>query len=167
MNKKIKSNGANTVQIKTLHGVYSIDKQHFKLNDLGLKSYSNILSRFDSLYLSTSIYILAIDEVVEKKSGKSTVGIGRFFSSIAGRPIRSVCFHVVSLIDVKSRKSFIVTQEQQKSAINSSNKKKSQKSQKSKKKSKTTSQNDRNTKKHSKKRVGRPKGSKNKTGQKE
>lgn len=113
---------------------------------------------------SSSIYILAIDEVVEKKSGKSTTGIGRFFSSIAGRPIRSVCFHVLSLIEVKSRTSFIVTQEQQKSEISNSCKKKSKKS---KKKSTATSQNGCPSQKRPKKRAGRPKGSKNKTGQKE
>lgn len=58
------------------------------------------------------VYLLAIDEVVESKAGKSTYGVGRFFSSIAGRPIASVCFHVLSLVEVNSRKSFVTKQEQ-------------------------------------------------------
>lgn len=77
---------------------------------------------WDLLYLSCihyffkgggeKVYLLAIDEVVEAKSGKSTHLLGRFYSSIAGHPIASVCFHVLSLIEVSSRKSFVATQEQ-------------------------------------------------------
>lgn len=51
-------------------------------------------------------YILAGDEVVVSKAGKRTHGIGRFYSSLAQRPIGAVSFVVVSLIDVRQRRSY-------------------------------------------------------------
>lgn len=103
------------------------------------------------------VYLLAIDEVVELKAGKSTYGVGRFFSSIAGRPVASVCFHVLSLIEVNSRKSFVTKQEQrfqEKSKKVKSSKKASKKASKKK--------NDAKAKTASSKPKGRPKGSKDK-----
>lgn len=51
-------------------------------------------------------YLLAGDEVVISKAGKATHGRGRFYSSLAQRPINSVSFMVVSLIDVQARRSY-------------------------------------------------------------
>ena len=45
----------------------------------------------------SGVFLLIFDEVVEKKSGKSTSLVGRFFSSIVGKSIRSVCYHVCSV----------------------------------------------------------------------
>jgi hypothetical protein len=42
-------------------------------------------------------YLLAGDEVVISKAGKTTHGRGRFYSSLAQRPINSVSFMAVSL----------------------------------------------------------------------
>ncbi len=58
------------------------------------------------------VYLLAADDVVVSKSGKKTHGLGRFYSSIAKRPISSVSFLVVSLIDVKQRRSYPLQVEQ-------------------------------------------------------
>ena len=106
------------------------------------------------IHQSSKTYLLAIDEVVENKSGKSTYGVGRFFSSIVGKPISSVCFHVLSIIGVDSRKSFVVTYE---SRVPKS------------KTTKVTKSVTRTQKadKQVKRKAGRPKGSKNKTNIKE
>jgi putative transposase len=100
------------------------------------------------------VYLLAIDEVVEAKAGKSTHRIGRFFSSIAGRPIASVCFHVLSLIEVNSRKSFITKKEQR---IQATSKKAKNSKDSSKQKKKNLKEG-----KGKGKGKGRPKGSKDK-----
>jgi putative transposase len=57
-------------------------------------------------------YLLAGDEVVVSKSGKATHGLGRFYSSLAQRPIRGLSFVAVSLIDVKQRRSYPLQVEQ-------------------------------------------------------
>ena len=57
-------------------------------------------------------YLLAGDEVVISKAGKATHGRGRFYSSLAQRPINSVSFMAVSLIDVQARRSYPLQVEQ-------------------------------------------------------
>jgi len=57
-------------------------------------------------------YLLAGDEVVISKAGKATHGRGRFYSSLAQRPINSVSFMTVSLIDVQARRSYPLQVEQ-------------------------------------------------------
>lgn len=57
-------------------------------------------------------YLLAGDEVVISKAGKTTHGRGRFYSSLAQRPINSVSFMAVSLIDVQARRSYPLQVEQ-------------------------------------------------------
>jgi len=52
------------------------------------------------------VYLLAGDDVVVSKAGKKTHGVGRFYSSIAGRPIPGLSFLVLSLIDVGQRRSY-------------------------------------------------------------
>ena len=44
------------------------------------------------------VYLLAGDEVVVSKSGKQSYGLDRFFSSLQGRPIKSLCFFSLSLV---------------------------------------------------------------------
>jgi hypothetical protein len=58
------------------------------------------------------VYLLAGDDVVVSKAGKKTYGVGRFYSSIAQRPIPSLSFFALSLIDVKQRRSYPVAIEQ-------------------------------------------------------
>ena len=57
-------------------------------------------------------YLLAGDEVVVSKAGKHTHGVGRFYSSLANRPIPSVSFLALSLIDVERRQSYPLQIEQ-------------------------------------------------------
>ncbi len=57
-------------------------------------------------------YLLAGDEVVVSKVGQCTHGLGRFYSSLAGRPIPAVSFLAVSLIDVSARRSYPLQVEQ-------------------------------------------------------
>jgi len=57
-------------------------------------------------------YLLAVDEVVVSKAGKMTHGVGRFYSSIAGRPIGGLSFVAASLVDVGQRRAYPVQVEQ-------------------------------------------------------
>jgi putative transposase len=57
-------------------------------------------------------YLLAGDDVVISKAGQHTHGVGRFYSSLAGRPIPSLSFLAVSLIDVAARRSYPLQVEQ-------------------------------------------------------
>lgn len=57
-------------------------------------------------------YLLAVDEVVVSKAGKMTHGVGRFYSSIAGRPIGGLSFVAASLVDIEQRRSYPVQVEQ-------------------------------------------------------
>jgi len=61
---------------------------------------------------SSGSYLLAGDEVVVSKAGEKTYGIGYFYSSLAKRPIRSVSFLALSLIDVERRQSYPLQIEQ-------------------------------------------------------
>jgi len=58
------------------------------------------------------VYLLAGDEVVVSKAGKTTHGLGRFYSSLAQRPIPGLSFLVISLIDVAQRRSYPLQVEQ-------------------------------------------------------
>ena len=64
------------------------------------------------LIQSNRVYLLAGDEVVVNKAGKTTHGVGRFFSSIVQRPVASVSFMALSLIDVEARQSYTLCIEQ-------------------------------------------------------
>jgi putative transposase len=52
------------------------------------------------------VYLLAGDDVVVSKAGKSTHGLGRFYSSIAQRAIPGLSFLALSLVDVEQRRSY-------------------------------------------------------------
>ena len=51
-------------------------------------------------------YVLAVDEVVEDKAGKHTFGVNWFYSSIAGKVIRSLSHHVISLVNTQKTEFF-------------------------------------------------------------
>jgi len=103
-------------------------------------------------------YALAFDEVVEDKAGKKTFGLSWFYSSIAGKVIRSISHHVVSLVDTKKETSFVLHYEQTVKADEKPKKKRNPK------RTKTSKSAKKKTKKveKQKKSAGRPKGSKNK-----
>jgi putative transposase len=119
-----------------------------------------ILGRY---LLGNGVYLLAIDETVEDKAGKSTDKIGYFFCSKAQRVIKSVSFGVLSIISVKDRKSYVtdftqLEQDKEKAAKNKAKKAARKVAKVAKKASKST---DTVVKK-----AGRPKGSKNKVAEK-
>ena len=57
-------------------------------------------------------YILAGDETVVSKSGQSTYGLSRFFSSVYGKTIPSLAFFSLSLVSVKARRSYPMVMKQ-------------------------------------------------------
>jgi putative transposase len=61
---------------------------------------------------SSGPYLLAGDEVVVSKAGQKTHGVGTFYSSLAKRPIRSISFLTLALIDVEKRQSYPLQTEQ-------------------------------------------------------
>jgi hypothetical protein len=95
------------------------------------------------LFRPDDVYLLVGDECVVDKAGKHTYGLGRFFSSLYGKPIPSVAFFVLSLVSTRQRRSYPTMVEQMMPT------KKITKGKKEKKRAK-------------KRPVGRPKGSKNK-----
>ncbi len=69
---------------------------------------------FFSTYLldRESTYILAGDETTVSKSGQSTYGLSRFFSSVYGKTIPSLAFLSLSLVSVKERRCYPLVMEQ-------------------------------------------------------
>jgi hypothetical protein len=45
---------------------------------------------------------------VQGKAGKHTHGVGWFYSSIAGKVIRAISHHVISLVDTEQESSFVL-----------------------------------------------------------
>ena len=58
-----------------------------------------------------STYILAGDETIVSKSGQSTYGLSRFFSSVSGKTIPGLAFLSLSLVSVKERRSYPLVKE--------------------------------------------------------
>lgn len=58
------------------------------------------------LYCPQDVYLLAGDEVVVTKAGKTTHGLDRFFSSLYGKPVPGLAFFTLSLVSVQARRSF-------------------------------------------------------------
>lgn len=115
-------------------------------------------------------YCVAVDEVVSKKAGKKTYGVNWFYSSIAGKPIRSISFHAISLVDTKKERSFALHQIQNvKVSKEEDGGRQQAKKDKTgiKKRSKMQNAEKKNKEKLTPKRAGRPKGSKNKQNTKE
>jgi len=98
-------------------------------------------------------YIIAGDEVVDSKAGKSTYGLDRFFSGIEQRVIPGLSFFALSLINVREEHSYPLQIEQ---IIKSAEEKAASKAKAEAKKAQKNSEE---------KKRGRPKGSKNKNKQ--
>lgn len=60
------------------------------------------------LYKPGKHYIVAVDETVEGKTGKQSFGLGRFYSSVAQKVIKGVCFFGLSIIEVGSGTSYVL-----------------------------------------------------------
>jgi putative transposase len=94
-------------------------------------------------------YIVAGDEVVFGKAGKETYGLNRFFSSLQNQIIPGLAFFTFSIIDVAERRSYPIQVSQTIKNVE----------EKSKPRKKLTSQPGKPV-------MGRPKGSRNKRGEK-
>src|SRR5439155_12764000 len=58
------------------------------------------------------VVVMSGDYVVVTKSGKTTYGLDRFFSSLYGKAVPGLCFLSLSLLSVKRRTSYPVVTEQ-------------------------------------------------------
>ena len=58
------------------------------------------------LHCPDEVYLVAGDEVVVTKAGKSIHGLDRFFASLYGKPVPGLSFFTVSLVSVQKRRSF-------------------------------------------------------------
>lgn len=58
------------------------------------------------------VILMSGDHVVVTKSGKTTYGLDRFFSSLYGKMVPGLCFLSLSLLSVKRRRSYPVVTEQ-------------------------------------------------------
>ena len=59
-----------------------------------------------------AVVLMSGDHVVVTKSGKTTYGLDRFFSSLYGKAVPGLCFLSLSLLSVKRRTSYPVVTEQ-------------------------------------------------------
>lgn len=105
------------------------------------------------LYQREDVYLLGGDECVVTKSGKETYGLDRFFSSLFGKPVPSLAFFTLSLINTRERRSYPVMVEQ---VVRSEAEKAAAKEKAQQKKTKKTRKQSQEKGKR-----GRPKGSKN------
>jgi putative transposase len=114
--------------IQIIQGVYCISsggvtmKNVARWSDIGYRTVQRVFAeRIDWLALNLILlqslwlegpdpqrYILAVDETVKGKAGRHTYGLGWFYSSIAGKVIRAISYHVVSVVDTKKERSFVL-----------------------------------------------------------
>src|SRR5713101_8328335 len=64
------------------------------------------------VYRSDEVYLVAGDEVIVTKAGKTTYGLDRFFASLYGKPVPGLAFFTLSLVSVQQRRSFPLRVEQ-------------------------------------------------------
>ena len=64
------------------------------------------------LWQPNDVYLLAGDEVVVTKAGKTTFGLDRFFSSIYQKPVPGLAFFSLALISTKHRRAFPLRMDQ-------------------------------------------------------
>jgi len=131
---------------RTTQRTYRTIQRFFALKDVAWSKFNMLIFK-KFLRKQEDILLLAADETVEKKSGKHTYGISRFFSNIFKHTVPSVAFMAVSIISFKGKKSYPIAAEQ---IIKKENKKPEKDILPAKFKEKKE-----------KKSVGRPKGSKN------
>jgi putative transposase len=60
------------------------------------------------IYDKNAHYIIAVDEVVEGKSGAASFGIDRFYSSCHQKTIKGICFFSLCLINIHTKSSYFI-----------------------------------------------------------
>jgi putative transposase len=101
------------------------------------------------VFCPTDVSLLAGDEGVVTKAGKTTHGLDRFVSSLSGTPVPGLAFFTLSLVSVQARRALPMRVEQ---GVRSAAEKAASKAKADAKKQ---------TPSTAKRRPGRPKGSKN------
>jgi putative transposase len=101
------------------------------------------------IYCPQDVYLLAGDEVVVTKAGKTTSGLDRFFSSLYGKPVAGLAFFTLALVSVQARHAFPLRVDQ---VVHSAAEKVARNAKAAAKKSKAP---------RAPRRLGRPQGSKN------
>ena len=71
--------------------------------------------------------ILVADETIVSKSGKETYGLGYFYSGIDSKAIKGISFLSFSIVDVESRRAYLLFTKQMKKAKREKIEKKSKK----------------------------------------
>jgi hypothetical protein len=59
-------------------------------------------------YQKEEVYIMAVDEVVEGKSGHHSHGLAKFYSACSQKSIQGICFFALSLINSRTKKSYLL-----------------------------------------------------------
>lgn len=88
---------------RTIQRVFNSSLQWLQLNWLFIRHH---------LLDADDVVLMSGDHVVVTKSGKTTHGLDRFFSSLYGKAVPGLCFLSLSLISVKRRTSYPVVSEQ-------------------------------------------------------
>jgi putative transposase len=95
---------ASNLSYRTIHRFYALKNINWSLINLILfKTF---------VYQKDKIYLLAADETVEDKAGKSTHGIGRFYASTLRKTIKSISFLAAVIIDIEAEKSHFLACQQ-------------------------------------------------------
>lgn len=68
-----------------------------------------VLLFWSFLFDSNAMYLLVLDETTQSKAGKSSYGLGSFYSSLLGKAVNSVSFLGACLVNVKSAKSHFLS----------------------------------------------------------
>lgn len=55
------------------------------------------------LFASDGVYIMAVDETVEGKSGRHSFGLSRFYSSIEQQATPAICFFAIGVVNVDTK----------------------------------------------------------------
>jgi len=96
---------------RTTQRTYRTIQRFFALKNVAWSKFNMLLFK-QYIEKEEDVLLLAADETVEKKAGKHTYGIARFFSNIFKQTVPSVAFIVLSIISFKSRKSYPIAVEQ-------------------------------------------------------
>lgn len=105
------SNSVTTLSVSRFSSLsYRTVQRFYALKDVKWHMVNLLL--FKLIYQKDKQYIIAADETVKAKAGKSTYGIGLFYSSVAKRVIKSISFLAISIIDTQSETSYILGTQQ-------------------------------------------------------
>lgn len=88
----------------------SLHRLYDEVIDWDLFRFELISSHLSALLAGSSLdsIVLVMDEVVESKCGKHTAGLGSFYSSLEKQVVSGISNLVLSLVDMRSGKSYVL-----------------------------------------------------------